>query len=225
MARLDELGSNVAEAGLLDDLRSELATPVVRLKRHLDQRAVLTAAGITVEQPASLSAGQKRAAVLLERFMAEKKAATLKKGRHWTQLLEDIEAASNDVAKATSAGWRAYRQELFGGDNPSVIRSRLAMTNNNMTAFKRYETLYQEFRVAFDTLPQDAATVTRIKRLAAELAATAKSFDFDVPAEVKAFLEAVQTGGAPLALLTDTVQSWLKANSALDSYRVWAWNR
>ena len=44
--------------------------------------------------------------------------------------------------------------------------------------------------------------------------------DFDVPGEVKRFLEEIQSGGAPLDLLTDTVKDWLKANNAFDSYRI-----
>ena len=59
---------------------------------------------------------------------------------------------------------------------------------------------YQSFRAAFEALPQDVATVERVRQLANDLTETAKSFDFDVPQEVKAFLEAMQAGGAPLAL-------------------------
>jgi hypothetical protein len=225
LGRLDEMGANVAEAGLLDDLRSEFSTPIAKLKGHLDQRSILTAAGIAAELPVSLDAGRKRAAALLEKFTAEKKAATLTKGRNWSQLLSDVETASDDVARAVSSAWRAYRQEVFGGEAPSVIRARLAMTNENRVAIKRYDALYQSFRAAFDALPQDDAVIERVKRIANELAETAKAFDFNVPKEVKAFLEAIQTGGAPLALLTGTVQEWLKANNAFDSYRIRASDR
>lgn len=225
LSRLDEMGANVAEAGLLDDLRSEFSTPIAKLKGHLDQRSILTAAGIAAEMPPSLNAGRKRAAALLEKFIAEKKAATLKKGRNWSQLLSDIDTASADVAKAVSTAWRAYRQEAFGGEAPSVIRARLAMTDDNMVAIKRYEALYQSFRAAFDALPQDGAMIERVKRIANELTETARAFNFDVPKEVEAFLKAIQTGGAPLALLTGTVQDWLKANDAFDSYRIRALDR
>lgn len=225
LGRLDEMGANAAEAGLLDDLRSELSAPIARLKGHLDQRSILTTAGIAAELPPSLETGRKRAATLQEKFVAENKAATLKKGRNWSQLLTDIDTASSDVAKAVSSAWRAHRQEIFGGEAPSVIRARLAMTSENMAAIKRYETLHQNFRAAFETLPPDGAMIERVKRLARELTETAKSFDFNVPKEVKAFLEAIQAGGAPLTLLTETVQAWLKTNNALDSYRIRASDR
>jgi hypothetical protein len=225
LSRLDEMGANAAETGLLDDLRSELSAPISKLKGHLVQRATLSAAGITVELPPSLDVGRKRAATLLEKFIAEKKAATLKKGRNWSQLLADVDDASTEVAKAVSSAWRSYRQEAFGGESPPVIKARLAMTSENMAAIKRYEALHPSFRAAFEALPQDVVTVERARRLANDLTETAKSFDFDVPREVKAFLEAIQVGGAPLALLTEIVQTWLKANNAFDSYRIRASDR
>ena len=56
--------------------------------------------------------------------------------------------------------------------------------------------------------------------MADDLKAIAGQFDFDVPAEVKAFLEAVQADGAALALLTPTVTAWLKDNDAFTAYRI-----
>lgn len=220
LVALDQLGANVEETGLLEDLRSDLAAPAAELSRALDQRALLDDFGIVAAAPATLDAARKRAAALLEKFMAEKKAATLKKGVGWANLVRDIKVASSDVAIMVVKSWKAYRQEVFTGEAPGVVKGRIAFTPANAAAFKRYEQLHQAFRVEFDRLPADRAAIERMRSLAEELTETAKAFDYNVPAEVKRFLEAVQSGGATLDLLTDTVKTWLTDNGAFASYRI-----
>lgn len=220
LVKLDQLGANVEETGLLEDLRSDLAPPAAEFSRALDQRALLVDFGITAVAPTTLDAVRKRAGALLEKFAAEKKASTLKKGVGWANLIRDIKVASSDVAALVVKTWKAYRQEVFTGEAPSVVKGRIAFTPANAAAFKRYEQLHQAFRVEFDRFPADRAAIERVRSLAAELTETANTFDYNVPAEVKHFLEAVQSGGATLDLLTDTVTTWLKDNDAFASYRI-----
>ena len=220
LVALDELGANVEETGLLEDLRSDLAVPAAELSRALDQRTLLIDSGIAAAAPASLDAARKRGSALLDKFTAEKKAATLKRGVGWANLIRDIKVVSSDVATLVIKSWKAYRQEVFTGEAPGVVKGRIAFTPGNTGAFKRYEQLYQAFRAEFERLPADRAAIERMRSLAADLAATAKGFDYAVPAEVKRFLEAVQSGGATLDLLTDTVKTWLTENDAFASYRI-----
>lgn len=220
LERLDQLGANVEETGLLDDLRSDLAPPVAELDRALGQYALLIKCGIGMEGPPSLDPARKRAGGLLERFKVEKKAATLKKGVGWTNLIREIKTASKDLASATAIRWKDYRQEAFTGEAPGVVRGRIAFTPENSTALSRYERLYQSFRAEFDRLPVDRSTIERVQSLAEALTETAKDFDYNVPADVKRFLEAVQSGGAPLDLLTDAVKTWLAENDASANYRI-----
>jgi hypothetical protein len=220
LVALDQLGANVQETGLLEDLRADLAPPVAELSRALDQRALLAASGIETAEPSSLVTARKRAAVLFERFSAEKKAATLKKGVGWANLIKEIKAASSDLGAGVVKSWKGYRQMVFTGEAPSLVKGRIALTPANNAAFKTYEQLHQEFRVEFDKLPPDKAAIDRVRALAAQLTETAKGFDFDVPVDVKRFLEAIQIGGAKLELLTDVVLRWLEENKAFDNYRI-----
>ncbi len=220
LVALDQMRANVDEASSLEGLRSDLAPLAGELRRTLDRRALLVDSGISAAVPATLDAARKCAATLLEKFAADKKASTLKKGVGWTNLVRDIKAASSDVGAMVIKSWKAYRQEVFTGEAPGIVKGRIAFTPANATAFKSYERLHQAFRVEFDRLPADRAAIERVRSLAKELTETAKAFDYDVPAEVKRFLEAVQSGGATLDLLTDTVKAWLAANDALASYRI-----
>lgn len=217
---LDRLGANVTETGLLEDLRSELATPVGKLKRALNERALLIESGIGVETPASLNAARKRAVSLLEKFTVEKKAEALKRGVGWTNLIREIKAASDDVGSVVDIRWKAYRQEVFTGEPPGVVRGRIAFTPTNSAGFKRYDQLYQDFRSSFERLPADLKAIQQVQSLAKSLTETANGFDYNVPVDVKRFLEAVQNGGASLDLLTDTVKTWLAENNAFANYRI-----
>lgn len=217
---LDLMTTNVAEAGLLEDLRAELAPLMADLSRAMDQSTLLVKAGIPVEMPASLDVARKRSAALMAKFLVERKAATLTRGVGWSNLLGDIKTATADVATNATKSWKAYRYFVFTGDQPSVVKARLAMTSPNIAAFSRYEKLHQAFRGEFDRLPVDQAAIERVRTLATDLTKIAKDFDFDVEEDVKLFLEAIQNGGARLVLLTDNVLEWLKTNNAHESYRV-----
>lgn len=220
LVALDLLGANVEETGLLEDLRSELAPFVAGLSRALDHRALLLGSGIETPEPPSLEPARKRAATLLDRFTAERKAAALKKGTGWANLLKEIKTASTDVSDSVVHTWKGYRQTVFTGEAPALVKGRIAFTPANNAAFKTYEQLYQTFRAEFDKLPVDQAAIERVNALAARLTETAKEFDFDVPIDVKRFLEAVQSGGAKLDLLTEAVLKWLNDNDAFENYRI-----
>ncbi|CDZ42306.1 Hypothetical protein NGAL_HAMBI1146_50720 [Neorhizobium galegae bv. officinalis] len=220
LVTLDLLGANVQETGLLEDLRTDLAPLAAELSRALDQRALLLGSGIETPEPPSLGTARKRAATLLNRFSAERKAAVLKERTGWASLLKEVKAASTDVSDSVSRTWKGYRHTVFTGEAPALVKGRIALTPSNNAAFKTYEQLYQTFRAEFDKLPADAAAIERVKALATRLTATAKEFDFDVPVDVKRFLEAIQSGGAKLDLLTDDVLKWLKDNNVFSNYRI-----
>ena len=220
LVALDRLSANVVETGLLEDLRADLASPAAELRRALDDRTLLLRSGIEAPEPPSLETARKRAAMLLDRFTTERKAAVLKKGANWASLLKEIKTASADVSDSVVRTWKGYRQTVFTGEAPALVKGRIAFTPANNAAFKTYEQLHQAFRTEFERLPADQAAIERVKALAARLTETAKEFDFDVPADVKRFLEAILSGGAKLDLLTEAVLKWLNENDAFDNYRI-----
>ena len=202
-------------------MRVEIASRAEKLGAQLEKEALLASGNITVAHPASLIAARKRATGLLERFVANSRPATLKRGQGWTALLREIDVASRELAAAVVSAWRAHRAIVFAGDTPAALRGKLARTKVNDEAFRTYEALYARLKAAFDDLPGDKGDFDQVRALAAELEQVAQAFDFDVPAEVKQFLEAVlSVTGAPLALLTPEVRQWLEANGSLESYTI-----
>jgi hypothetical protein len=221
LSRLHELSSKVEEASNLERLRQDLKKHVERLEPQLEKQALLQMENIIVPPPAGLGRATRRASDLLEKFKAEPTAATLKKGQTWRLLLEELAAAADALPEAILGAWQRAREGLFAGDTPATLRGRLPRTAENDQALERYRILHQGLDAAFAATPADRATIEQVRRLAKQLEAAARDFNFDVPDAVKAFLEAVQSAaGAPLDLLTLEVRDWLKANNSFDSYRI-----
>lgn len=225
LSRLQGLTANSREASDLAVLRKELATPAETVASLVRQQTMLAGLGVKIQPPASLGNVRKRAVTLREKFRAEKKAATLKKGTGWTSLLSDGDAAIKEVEGALLAGWRDFRTAVYSGDAPSVIDKRIAGTPQNVQALNEYQQAYTQFSALFQTVPASAATVATATKLAGDLVRISEKFDFAVGTEVKRFLAAVQSGGAPLALLTDEVLKWLAENKAADGYLIRASGR
>ena len=221
LVELDKMSSNVTEAHNLEGLRVEIVSRAEKLGAQLEKEALLASGNITLAHPASLIAARKRATGLLERFVVDSKAATLKRGQGWTALLREIDVASREFAAAVLSAWRAHRAAVFAGDTPAALRGKLARTKANDEAFRTYDALYARIKAAFDDFPGDKGDLDKVRALAVQLEHVAQGFDFDVPAEVKQFLEAVlSVAGAPLSLLTPEVRQWLEANGSLESYAI-----
>jgi hypothetical protein len=218
---LDRAASNVAEVSALEGLRAGLSAPAERLGSELAKQHLLTAANVVVATPASLTTARKRAGGLLEKFQAEPKSAILKRGQSWNALLSEVDNAGRDLASALMAAWKGHRQTVFAGETPAQVRGKLARTPTNDQAFAKYDGLYSRLKAAFDVLPPDTASIAVTRTIAEDLEKVAKGFDFDVPADVKQFLEAVLSiNGARLSLLTPSVLEWLTKNGGLDGYAV-----
>jgi hypothetical protein len=220
LTSLDAMATDVQETALLTDLQRELAKSVDALDRSLVQCQILAKGGVTPNVPASLVTARTRAATLRQKFAGAPRSATLKSGTVWTTLLRDVGAAATDAETEAKMAWKDYRGTIFTGDTPAVIRGRIGWSDENKKAFERYERKFQNWRATADPLPSTASEVATVKAVAADLKSIAGEFDFDVPAEVKKFLDAVQANGAALALLTPAVVEWLKKKNAFASYRI-----
>jgi len=217
---LHEIRASAGEAGELSQLRDSLEREVDALKDALAGRARLAVAGLEVALPASHERLRKRAQTLRERFEKEPRAEVLKKGQVWRTCLEEAGETAKLIANAVRERWRAHETEIFTGDTPSAVDRLLAPTTANKTALRRYKAAFTELQQLFRAAPQSEEDIAVARLKARELEDIAKDFDFDVPQEVKSFLEAVLSGGASLGMLTPTVIDWLKENDTHEHYRI-----
>lgn len=220
LGRLENLASKAAEASELSGLRTDLTEPAQHLAALAERQSLFETMGVPVATPESLGRLRGRAQGLRDKFGSARTSVTLKKGTAWKVMLTEAVTTSTDVDNALRTAWRDYRSTLFAGDAPGKLAGVLAGTPGNQSALDSYRATHEAFTRLFLTLPADAGVVERARSLAAELVLIAARFDFEVKPEVKAFLVAVQAGGAPLSLLTQDVLDWLQSGNGMDSYRI-----
>jgi hypothetical protein len=225
LERLQGLAANAKEASALAALKLDLATPAEALASLEKQLTTLAKQGVEVKPPVSLGQVRKRATGLRDRFRVDRKSATLTKGTGWTALLTEGGNAAKDIEAALLTGWKDFRAAVYAGDAPTTIEKRIARTPQNLQALDEYRQTHTQFSALFQALPTDGSAVGEAKKLAQDLATISRKFDFAVGDEVKRFLAAVQTGGAPLTFLTEEVLKWLADNKAMDGYSIRALGR
>ena len=219
--KLENLSARIDEATTLRMRLTELNGAVADVPACLTSIGLLREAGIAFDKmPDALTAASSNLAKIQSRFAQNRKAAALTRGQDWNKLLQDLPAAVRALEKIAAQAWKQYVERNFAGDPPTVIESRLAQTDRNKEALKRYRLAYDGFSRAVVALPKSMGDVESVRKAAEDLASIAKDFDFDVPDAVKKFLDAVPQGGAPLILLTDEVRAWITGQGQTNRYRV-----
>lgn len=220
LLELENIAVNADENGRIINLLAELKPPATNLQSALSQKKVMIDAGLNIAEPANLESARSNAESLLTKFASDSQASTLTRRDGWPRLIESLKNATTAINASATVSWKSYRNVIFTGDTPVVIRGRIAGTPQNNEAFKVYETLHRQLNEAFSNLPSDRLAIENARTIAAKLLKVVKDFDFDVPSDVKKFLDAIQGGGASLDLLNSNVRDWLKTNNALPTYHI-----
>lgn len=156
---------------------------------------------------------------LKEKFNHSPISETLKKEKRWDKLIDKIDEFIKLANQQQLSDWEIFHDNLYGGLSPVKIAGQLALTPSNKKALEDFKKIYGEFLRYRRRLPENGRDVNSVRSLASNMAAI--KFDFSVPDDVKFFFEATATSdGASLALLTNGVIDWLKANNLLNTYFV-----
>ena len=94
-----------------------------------------------------------------------------------------------------------------------AIPGQESLADNYMAARSRFSELSRQ-------IPGLAETVRQLTRLTDQMVETRGQMNFDVPDEVRAFLDALNHGKAPLNLVTPAVLEWLSQRALLESFQI-----
>ena len=140
------------------------------------------------------------------RFRGDPTPGALTKNKSWTELLISLDSATEALDRSAYECWCGYLGQLFAGETPEQIDGRIAKTDGNKRLLLQYRSAYDSYRRSRRELPSSDTEVKQGREAAAQLASLATQFDFNVPEEVKAFLDAVAQNRATLRHLTDGVR-------------------
>jgi hypothetical protein len=218
---LGDLQFQIEEASLLQRRLDEVTPAAAGLAELSEKVALLGQAGLRLSfAPDTVGSARTRLDRVRTRFAESRTAAALTKGRDWERLISDLKEAARAVRSELQALWTSHVDDFFTGEPPAQMSARLAKTDKNKEALSRYSQAFAELNQLAGGLPETLADVERAKEVAHRLGAIARDFELDVPASIKAFLDAVALGGAPFNLVTEEVCDWLERNGLTDRYKV-----
>lgn len=224
--RLENLSSTIDEAATFSTRFAELNESVEDMPACLANIRRLRDASVSIgEVPDALHRARSALKKIQSRFAQSRTAASLTRGQDWNQLLRELPATIRAFDALAMQAWKRYVDNIFVGEAPDVVETRLARTDPNQEALRRYKQAYDGFSRAGLTLPESMNDIEAVRQAAKNLAAIAADFDFDVPDAVKKFLDALPQGGAPLSLLTEEVRTWITTQGQTNRYRVIAGGR
>jgi len=157
---------------------------------------------------------------IIGRFSEKPEASSLVKSKDWNQFIERSQQWQKELVKEAFRSWKAFIGRQTQGQSPEKLRVRLAQTESNKQALEQFSEIYRKMQLLKMEFPENSGQIEKAEALSEQLKRTSEAFDYDVHEEVKAFLAAIQQGGAPLELLSDQVLSWLNKNNSAHQFQI-----
>lgn len=214
-----DAGAAVQAAQEIEQLRTSLNTHAQAIQGLANQLKLLREQGVNLPT-IPIERAQSSVQENLNYFKKTPEAATLRQGRRWQNMIQQLEAVNTQAQATLKTHWESYfDNNLFNGLPPNQLRSTLANTPLNLQKLDSYKNNYESFQTYRRRPPVDSQGFTTLRNLSNEL--NAITFQTDVPPEVKEFIDkAGQDAGVDLGLLTQTVVDWLTENNMMEHYVV-----
>jgi hypothetical protein len=128
----------------------------------------------------------------------------------WERLLKSASAANDQLENESIAFWRNVIDEYGEVATPQVLANRAVRTPANDAALATYRASYDTFkRLVAQKIPTDPTPTKLLRAVVESMHSAREGLTLSAPEEVRAFLSAVDAGGAQLSLLTPSVIGWL----------------
>jgi hypothetical protein len=145
--------------------------------------------------------------------------SSLKKGRRWSKLLENLKKLSDDIAANQETNWKEFfNGNFFEGSPPSMLKHKINQSRENLRKFDTYTSLYSKFASLGSKIPEDKDELKKLREISDKLGNIKLIFE-DLPPGVKMFLDAVAMG-AGLETVTPEIIDYLRKNDLLSGYVV-----
>jgi hypothetical protein len=221
LSEFDIINSNMGEIEAFTQAYKELDAVMIPFLSAFKAAEMMSKNGMDFLELDSLVNLKKMAGQLFEKFRDSGDSKTLKSGKNWPTIISAITSTTRDLNSSSLNIWKNYKNNIFTGEKPDNLVEITAPTSHNKSILLKYRSSYAEFINLFDRLPDNEPVISRARELAIILANCRGQLDFDVPSEVKKFLDATSTfGGAGISSLSDSVLAWLRDNNTIENYKV-----
>lgn len=218
LERADNARGNIDEVQELERLLKVTEGFSQKLNQLAYNAELLRKEGLTLTPIPTLPKVIKLVNEIKNKFVENKSSQTLKQGRRWSGLTNQLKSLSQDVYQSQKSDWLLYfDNNYFGGVSPAQKEPLLLRTPENNKSIELYKELYDRFNRFKSKPPRNMEEFGQLRDLSYQLSAI--EFEEDAPESVRKFLAATNTG-AELELLTSEVMDWLRNNNLLNSYVV-----
>lgn len=159
---------------------------------------------------------------LLGKFKEQPKRETLVRGNKLTRIYDKVQDVQKSTRNVIEGAWRQYCEIHFALQNPVELETTVAQTDENKKLLAEYKAIFLKMSPMLSLLPDADFDFGKLNELHEQLGAILRNVDFNVPEEVKAFLNAIaETQGAPLSYLTNPVViEWLQNHNQMERYKI-----
>jgi len=234
MSLLDQCSNLQKRVRQLEDVQKSAAEAEALSKRLTEAREIKTLVEQSVEKADLLISNSIEISAsgiqsidpltplgkIIQRFSENPEAASLVKFKDWNKFQELSQKWHHELSKAAVSSWKAFVDLKTQGQSPEKLKSALAQTETNKKALEKFSKIYREMQSLRVEFPENFDQVETVKKLSEQLKHASEEFDYNVHEEVKAFLTAIQQGGAPLELLTHEVLNWLRDNNSEHQFQI-----
>lgn len=212
----------------MDDVRriQERSTEWKTDKARLDTCETIARILIPEEREAPILASKRssvrtQAAEARKRLQAVGDVVELTRDEAWKRLLSTVKGLAEALEKAANEAWRQVKEDCGGLETPATVRELMPPTPENEVAAQRYETAFKQYaELAKQRLPRTSSDLTDLRAHSEACRRAYRSITFDVPADVRVFLSALQADAATMAHVTPQVLEWLREKQQSERFRV-----
>ena len=226
-AELDILASsekNKNMIGQFEDLIDSLESEVEQFERTSDQEKMI--APISAEYPdfaeqiAILKNALKSAISAFDEAWKKDQSSVQGKRPH-QQLVDTLKETNQEVVATLYQAWKQFianQRQSFEVTSAELENAKVV--DSNRAVVEQFEAKRESFHNLAQVIPSNSNTPREITRLSEELKQIKSQIDFCLPEEVAHFYRTIESGGAPINLLTETVLDYLRENNQLDNFRI-----
>ncbi len=226
-AELDLLASSEQNKNMIEQferLIESLEPEIEQIKQILDQEEIITP--ISAEYPdfaeqIAISKNALKSAISAFDEAWQKDQSSVDGKRPHKQLVDTLKETNQGVTTTLNQAWQQFiasQRQSF--EVPTAELENAKVIDSNRKIVQQFEGKRESFNNLAHVIPSNSNTPRDIKRLSEELRQIKSQIKFDFPQEVARFYKILDSSGAPIDLLTETVLKYLRENKLLDNFRI-----
>ena len=191
------------------------------LKMLQAEHSLLQSRGVSVNWPvADAKTLSSLANDLLQAFNTSATAQSLKAERRLSSAHRVLKKLVTAYRERVDDAYKEYIRLQYGNIGLRDLTVTAAKTPNNSKLLDKFRVEYETFKSIQTSRPITNELLDSLQSSGAKLTQIYKQIDFSIPDDVKRFFDGIESGGASLNLLNESVVKYLEENDMLSTFTI-----